>query len=564
MSDSDNPGIFQAPEMEEVSLLFPTYDVHGLIACGGMGAVYQATQRSLDRCVAIKILPRAFSKDGAFRVSFEAEAKAMAKLNHPNLIGVYDFGEAGGMLYIIMEYVAGKSLFHSAKGSSVEPAEAIRIVSEVCAGLEHAHSHGILHRDIKPGNILLDAHISPKIGDFGLARPFESKIEEGEQIFGTPGYTAPEVLEPPFSFDQRADVFSVGVMLHELLTGKLPDDDPRPASQLCSCNPRLDAVIRRATHPDPAARYSSASEFNAELGKIASSPARAIITGASAAGRAYSPPKRLKSSSSGYGFPVLLLVLIAAGAYFYLNREKPAPADSESTGGESPETVEIEIKPDEGNKPAVETPAPPAPVEISLPAPKLATPELASPELATPEPVAPAPTPVLTPEPVAPKFDVPDFLVKARGIMADRIDPSIKTYNAEVVGNTKRYERKYKRLIRKLVDSDILRETLEEQLDEAVKTWVAANYRIPEVLPAGLNPSVLSLELHQEHLSKQEEFHKKLLGEISAQSGVYLLGLEKQIERLKDTDDQPAIDLLNEEIDLTKTDEKHFPSLFLK
>lgn len=264
--------------MEEVSRLFPTYSIHTLIACGGMGAVYQATQRSLDRTVAIKILPREFSTDAAFREGFESEAKAMAKLNHPNLISVYDFGEADGMLFIIMEYVSGKSLFHSAHGLAVDQAEAVSIVIGVCHGLAHAHENGILHRDIKPSNILLDASASPKIGDFGLARALEREIKEGEQIFGTPGYTAPEVLTPPFTFDHRADIFSVGVMLHELLTGQLPGEGSASASQTSGCTRLLDAVIFRATHPDPNYRFRSAEEMATELTKISGTPSRTLLT----------------------------------------------------------------------------------------------------------------------------------------------------------------------------------------------------------------------------------------------------------------------------------------------
>ena len=113
---------------------------------------------------------------------------------------------------------------------AIDPSEVIRLVTGICHGLAHAHEHGIIHRDIKPSNILLDLNAQPKIGDFGLARPIERKIEEGEEIFGTPHYTAPEVVDAPHSVDYRADIFSVGVLLHELLTGKLPAKDPRPAS----------------------------------------------------------------------------------------------------------------------------------------------------------------------------------------------------------------------------------------------------------------------------------------------------------------------------------------------
>ena len=286
MSEPTHGALFEAPEVEEVARLFPNYEILGLIACGGMGAVYHAIQSSLERPVAIKILPREFSTDAEFRTGFESEAKAMAKLNHPNLIGVYDFGEVEGLLFIVMEFVAGQSLYHAAHGCAVEHADAITLVIGVCHGLAHAHEYGILHRDIKPSNILLDGQMNPKIGDFGLARALERQIEEGEQIFGTPGYTAPEVLHPPFTIDQRADIFSVGVMLHELLTGHLPGVDTRPASQICGCNQRLDAVIQCATHPDPNRRYAAAMDLAKELVSIAAMPYRTLRTGA--------PPSRIK------------------------------------------------------------------------------------------------------------------------------------------------------------------------------------------------------------------------------------------------------------------------------
>ena len=293
MSDAVSGTGFAIRDTQELASLFTGYDIQHLIATGGMGAVYCALQQSLDRMVAIKILPTEFSRDPEFCAGFEAEAKAMAKLNHPNLIGVYDFGEVAGMLYIIMEYVKGETLFNLIQGGAIKTSEALRLMQGICAGVASAHEHGILHRDIKPANILLDAQLQPKIGDFGLARPVESKIEQGGQIFGTPGYTAPEVIKPPHDFDQRADIFSLGVMLHELITGKLPGDDPRPASLQVRCHPRVDAVIRKATQPDPAMRFQSVAEMAAELAKVSqpglaatSSALRPSGGGALATGRA--------------------------------------------------------------------------------------------------------------------------------------------------------------------------------------------------------------------------------------------------------------------------------------
>lgn len=258
------PPQFEAPSPEELHELLPAYDVLAFIAKGGMGAVYKAHQKSLERNVAIKILPREFGADEDFRRRFGDEAKAMAKLNHPNLIGVYDFGEVDGMPYIVMEFVDGKSLHHSAHGIAIEQKEVARLVTGICEGLTHAHDAGILHRDIKPANILLDSKKRPKIGDFGLARAADDPEGDG-LIFGTPAYTAPEVMKDPDSVDKRSDVFSTGVILYELLTGKLPDSTYVPASQIEDVDPRFDKIIRRATHPSPTLRFADAGAMAKEM-----------------------------------------------------------------------------------------------------------------------------------------------------------------------------------------------------------------------------------------------------------------------------------------------------------
>lgn len=330
MSDSESP--FIPPEPEELAHLFPGYQIIRLIACGGMGAVYEAIQISLDRAVAIKILPQEFTADESFRIAFETEAKAMARLNHPNLIGVYDFGEVNEMLYIIMEYVSGASLFHAANGQPILQEEVAPLVISICQGLAHAHENGIIHRDIKPANILLNHANEPKIGDFGLARPLERQIQEGEDIFGTPGYTAPEVIQFPQSIDHRADIFSLGVMLHELLTGMLPESDTRAASAICHCDPRFDTVIRKATHPIPSQRYHSAGEIASEIAKIQTTAGPRVLQTAATAG---TPPRiapgyrPVRKKSGGKGFLILLL-LCAIGVVGFLYYQKANSLNGES------------------------------------------------------------------------------------------------------------------------------------------------------------------------------------------------------------------------------------------
>lgn len=265
MSD---PIQFDPPEPSELSQLLDGYDVSSLIATGGMGAVYKATQLSLDRPVAIKLLPKEFGDDPAFRDQFQAEARSMAKLNHVNLIGIYDFGEADGMPYIVMELVAGKSLYYSSYEKAIDQTIAVELILGICRGLGHAHDAGIIHRDIKPANILLDPSAKPKIGDFGLAAASDSEADNDGPVFGTPGYAAPEILSNAQAVGVPSDLYAVGVILYELLTGKMPGEPASPPSSMSKCDPRLDPIFKKATRRNPALRYQSAEEMANDLEKI--------------------------------------------------------------------------------------------------------------------------------------------------------------------------------------------------------------------------------------------------------------------------------------------------------
>jgi predicted Ser/Thr protein kinase len=265
---------FEAPSLELLAELLPAYDFESFIAQGGMGAVYKARQRSLDRDVAIKILPRELGADPDFRQSFATEARAMARLNHPNLIGVYDSGDVDGMPYIVMEFVNGKSLYHSAYNLAVEPDQAATIVKGICDGLAHAHENGVIHRDIKPANILLTPKTEPKIGDFGLAHAGEGP----GVMMGTPGYTAPEVMSHPEHADRRSDIYSVGVILYELLTGHQPplEGPIPPPSTICGCDAALDQICLKAMNVNALLRYQDAHEMSVALDswlrRVASTP----------------------------------------------------------------------------------------------------------------------------------------------------------------------------------------------------------------------------------------------------------------------------------------------------
>ncbi len=554
MSDSHASAGFLAPEPADLAPLFPGYEIQGLIATGGMGAVYCAVQRSLDRMVALKILPMEFSKDAAFCAGFEAEAKAMARLNHPNLIGVFDFGEVNGMLYIIMEFVPGKSLYHSAHGIAIDPSEVVRLVTGVCNGLAHAHENGILHRDIKPSNILLDLNAQPKIGDFGLARPIEWKIEEGEEIFGTPHYTAPEVVDSPHSVDYRADIFSVGVLLHELLTGKLPSDDTRPASTISRCDPRFDTIIRRATQPVPAARYSSASQIAADLQVIAASLTPKVPrTAAIAAPRRVQPGRTYaaKSKKSSSAPMLALLVFVAAiAAYFYLKKPSAAvvppviviPAPEHSN---NPERTVMEPLPDL-------TPVPNAGHE---PKPHHDTPT--DPETVPEKTAGVDPAPAVS---AAPKYDVTEFFGRARKIMQDRASPIINVYHASVRNNVSDFEGAVKRQVRKMKLNSL---TVDKAVDKAFSDWRDEGERMPKALEDKLNMVDNADSLHEEYIKKQVALDDAFQQSLSQLGGTYILGLEKQIERLKADNDSGAISLIEHEIEQTKNAPEYFPGLMM-
>ena len=256
---------FVPPSLEELAALLPAYDFEILIARGGMGAVYRAKQKSLGRDVAIKVLPREMGRDPRYRESFETEARAMARLNHPNLISVYDSGAVDEMPYIVMEYVPGKSLYHSSYGKQVDPEQAVELIQGVCAGLGHAHENGIIHRDIKPANVLLTTKAEPKIGDFGLARPVDDKGVG--LVMGTPGYTAPELIHHPQASDRRSDLYAVGVLLYELLTGQRQTAESPPPSRLCACGAGMDDIWRKATHQNADQRFQNAEEFHKALSR---------------------------------------------------------------------------------------------------------------------------------------------------------------------------------------------------------------------------------------------------------------------------------------------------------
>jgi TM2 domain-containing membrane protein YozV len=290
---SPNPTSFVPPSFSELALLFPQLELLECLGRGGMGAVYKARQPRLDRLVALKILAPEKQNDPQFAERFEREARALARLNHPNIVTVFDFGEVQGRFYLLMEFVDGLTLRQLLQTGKMTPAEALNIVPKICEALQFAHGQGIVHRDIKPENILLDKQGRVKIADFGIAKiagleSTDFSLTGERDVMGTPHYMAPEQMEKPQTVDHRADIYSLGVVFYEMLTGELPLGKFALPSQKVHVDVRLDEVVLHALEKEPSRRYQQASQVKTAVETITGSPAE--FAGAAAAAGASAPP----------------------------------------------------------------------------------------------------------------------------------------------------------------------------------------------------------------------------------------------------------------------------------
>jgi serine/threonine protein kinase len=277
------PYLPSIPTAADLAPHFPELEILELLGQGGMGAVYKARQRKLDRLVALKILPPEWGGDPAFAERFAREARALARLNHPQVVAVHDFGEVGGHYFLIMEFVDGGSLRQYLTAGPLQPWQALPIVGQICDALQYAHEQGVVHRDIKPENILLDQRGHVKIADFGLAKLLrrsrsEFTLTTAGQVMGTLDYMAPEQRTSPQAVDHRADIYSLGVVFYEMLTGELPLGRFAPPSQKASVDDRLDDVIFRTLEREPDRRYQRISAVKADVESILRTEARTILT----------------------------------------------------------------------------------------------------------------------------------------------------------------------------------------------------------------------------------------------------------------------------------------------
>ncbi len=261
--------------LAEVARRLPQFEILELLGRGGMGVVYKARQLQLDRIVALKILPPADATAPDFVERFRREARSLAKLNHPNIVHVHDFGETNGLYYFVMEFVDGANMRSLIGSGRMTSAEALAIVPKICDALQFAHEEGVVHRDIKPENILIDKKGRVKIADFGLAKLL-GRTEADPQLtvsgatLGTPRYMAPEQVDKPGSVDHRADIYSLGVVFYEMLTGELPMGRFAPPSHKVQIDVRLDEIVLHALERDVQLRYQHASEVRNDVEKVTS------------------------------------------------------------------------------------------------------------------------------------------------------------------------------------------------------------------------------------------------------------------------------------------------------
>ncbi len=329
------------------------YELTHLIARGGMAEVYRARDRLLDRPVALKVLFPELSVDRAFVERFRREAQAAAKLSHPNIVPVFDWGEDSGSYFIVMEFVDGRPLSAVLRETGpIEPARAAQVTAQVAAALASAHRHGVVHRDIKPGNVLITHDGQVKVTDFGIARAVntEESLTQTGAVMGTATYFSPEQAEG-IGVDARTDIYSLGVVLFEMLTGRPPflgdtpvsvaskhvrDIPPTPRELLDTVPAELEAVTMKAMAKQPDQRYQSAEEFRSDLlrfvegqpveasppngnmaatgviGAVGAMDATAAVGPSTRAFRSPTRPRERPNGRRPWGWITLLVVLLAA------------------------------------------------------------------------------------------------------------------------------------------------------------------------------------------------------------------------------------------------------------
>lgn len=324
-NDFSHDAAFLPPTLEELGALLPQFEMKDFLAKGGMGAVYLARQISLDRLVAIKVLPPAWGAEAGYAQLFQKEARAMARLQHNQIVGVYDFGiTAAGHFYLVMEYVQGQTLHDLIRLRRLPLPRVQGLALQLCDAVAFAHEQGVLHRDIKPGNVLVSNLGEVKIADFGLARHAGAEVEE--QSLGTPDYAAPELFVQGALVDHRADIYALGIVLQEMLTGVVPGRPREPLSDHGTYDPAWEPLIAKATHDDPALRYHTVRELRETVANVGRQSVRTALSPSAPRRRAPSPVSSPEASSFPWAPLVAGAAVIGIAAFWWVKNRGELPS----------------------------------------------------------------------------------------------------------------------------------------------------------------------------------------------------------------------------------------------
>ncbi|GEP45636.1 serine/threonine-protein kinase [Brevifollis gellanilyticus] len=362
---------WKAPTVEEMTALLPQYEISALIDRGGMAAVYLGRQPGIDRAVAVKVMPPEFAADPEFVARFRREVRTLGRLQHQGIVSVYESGQTGaGHVYFVMEHVAGGNLARLIHSAGLTSEQALELTMQICEALQYAHAQGVIHRDIKPQNVLMTPDGRAKLADFGLARPMHPEatgLTKSHVSMGTLAYMAPEQCAG-LELDQRADIYALGVMLYEMLTGSRPQGAFEPPSHKARVDVRLDEVVMKAMRQEPERRYQHVSELQQDVSSIREATARP----------AQPYIKRPKKSSNlanwiaiGATVPVLAFFGFITWETMHDNKEwRSLPAPEEPVADATPVT----------EPPALVTKAP-EPAAVTPPAPERVVEAPAAPKL---------------------------------------------------------------------------------------------------------------------------------------------------------------------------------------
>jgi serine/threonine protein kinase len=355
---------WRPPSLETLQRQLHGYAVTTFLARGGMGAVYRGEQISLGRQVAIKILPPQLrSLDPMYAQRFTQEARAMGRLNHPCIVSVYDFGEmADGTLYFIMEYIDGTDVAQMVSTQRrLTSLHAISITAHVCDALDYAHQNGVVHRDIKPANVMVGYDGRVKVADFGLAKSKQhanSSLTISGHVMGTPHFVAPEALTLGVEVDHRADIYAVGVMLYQMLTGKLPQGlFEMPSKLVNGLDPRYDEIVASAMRDDRERRYQHVTDLRRALNAILTKPI-AHVSAAVSHAHAVPPtitkpqnvptPGRSAKKAASFVLVYALLTVIAVAVFFVLKLNEPALIAKKAEEAKTEPKMDNKLEPSKG------------------------------------------------------------------------------------------------------------------------------------------------------------------------------------------------------------------------